>query len=102
MELEDSDWGSEVEVEVTSKLPVEDSLSVTSAQPTSPTLISDPHNDIDVYAENARLRRGPSRRAKVHQGPRVALFIQYERGIIESTECLKESSYFLEHQIPQV
>jgi len=54
VELEDSDWGSDVEVEVNSKLPVEDSLSVTSAQATSPTLISDPHNDIEVYAENAR------------------------------------------------
>jgi len=99
VELEDSDWGSDVEVEVNSRLPVEDSLSVTSSQPTSLALIADPHNNIEVHAENTRFRRGPSRRAKKHQDPRVALFIQYERGIIESTECLKESNYFLEHGV---
>ena len=81
---------TDVEVEVNSRLPVEDSLSVTSSQPTSLTLIADSHNNIEVHAENTRFRRGPSRRAKKHQDPRVALFIQYERGIIESSKCLKE------------
>ena len=99
VELEDSDWGSDVEVEVNSRLPVEDSLPVTSSQPTSLTLIADSHNNIEVHAENTRFRRGPSRRAKKHQDPRVALFIQYERGFIESTECLKESNYYLEHGV---
>ena len=52
-------FGLGSDVEVNSKLQGE------------PTLISDPHSNLEVSAENVRFRSGPSRRAKKNQDPRA-------------------------------